>query len=91
MATELASALSLKQRVGQIDASTRAEALAAFARMYRSNFELLPIAEDHFRAAAAFVDDAEIGLRAGDALHLAIASAYDHTVCTLERRMAEAG
>jgi predicted nucleic acid-binding protein len=45
----------------------------------------------HFRAAASFVDHHALGLRAGDALHLASASEHGATVCTLDRRLAEAG
>ena len=45
----------------------------------------------HFRAAAKFVDQHGLGLRAGDALHLATASEHGATVHTLDLRLAEAG
>jgi predicted nucleic acid-binding protein len=45
----------------------------------------------HFRAAAKFVDQHALGLRAGDALHLATAAEHGATVCTLDRCLAEAG
>jgi predicted nucleic acid-binding protein len=44
-----------------------------------------------FLAAARFVDQHALGLRAGDALHLAIASEHGATVFTLDQRLAEAG
>jgi len=41
--------------------------------------------------AAAFVDQQKLGLRAGDALHLAVAASHGASVHTLDRRLAEAG
>jgi len=45
----------------------------------------------HFRAAAKFLDQHALGLRAGDALHLATASEHGATLYTLDQRLAEAG
>lgn len=91
VATEFSSALSIKLRSGQIDTNGRAGALALFARLFSDAFTVLPISDAHFRAAAGFLDQFALGLRSGDALHLAIAAAHGETVCTLDRRMAEAG
>jgi hypothetical protein len=44
-----------------------------------------------FRTAAAFADQYRPGLRAGDALHLAVAFENGATLRTLDRRLAEAG
>jgi len=46
---------------------------------------------DHadFQRAAALCDQWQLGLRAGDALHVAIAERRDLTVCTLDRIMRE--
>jgi predicted nucleic acid-binding protein len=44
-----------------------------------------------FRAAAKFADQHALGLRAGDALHLAIASEHGAMVHTLDQRLAKAG
>jgi uncharacterized protein len=52
---------------------------------------LLAVTGLHFRAAAKFVDQHALGLRAGDALHLAVASEHGATVHTLDQRLAEAG
>ena len=43
------------------------------------------------RAAAQFADQAPLGLRAGDALHLAIAFEAGLSIATLDRKLAEAG
>ena len=89
--TEVSSALSIKVRTGAIDVFQRAAALAAFRRMVASSLLLLPVSQSAFVAAAAFADRHELNLRAGDALHLAIAAEHGATVYTLDRRMARAG
>jgi len=89
--TEMSSAMAIKLRTGQIDADHRAAALATFNRLVAESFTVLSITGGHFRTAAKFVDQHALGLRAGDALHLAIASDHGATVQTLDRRLAEAG
>ncbi len=89
--TEFSSALSIKLRAGQIQAIHRADALAMFARLTSDSFAILPISSLQFRTAARFVDQHGLGLRAGDALHLAICADHGATLCTLDRRLNEAG
>ena len=90
-ATEFSSALALKLRSRQIDAVQRADALAAFARLSAESFLILSASGQHMRMAARFVDQHLLGLRAGDALHLAICADLGATLCTLDRRLADAG
>lgn len=91
VATEFSSALSLKLRARQIDATHRANALAMFTTMYAETFTLLPISGLEFRTAARFADQHALGLRAGDALHLAICADHGATLCTLDRQLGDAG
>jgi uncharacterized protein len=91
VATEFAAALSIKMRTRQITAAERAEALAAFARLRAESLDALPILPLHFRTAARFASEHALGLRAGDALHLAICADHGATVNTLDRRLNEAG
>ena len=89
--TEVSSALAIKVRTGHFDMRQRAEALALFSRWVADSFVVLPVTTSHFRTAARFVDRHELGLRAGDALHLATAADHGAAVHTLDRRLAEAG
>ena len=91
VATEFSAALSIKLRSGSIDAAHRANALAVFARLREDDFTVLPISVLQFRTAARFADQHVHGLRAGDALHVAICSDHGATLATLDRRLAEAG
>jgi hypothetical protein len=88
---EFSSALALKMRSRQITAANRADALAAFARLVEESFTLLAISGLQFRTAARFADRYELGLRAGDALHLAICADHGATLCTLDRTLTAAG
>jgi hypothetical protein len=89
--TEMSSALSIKLRTGQIGIDARAVILAAFNRMITDSFTVLPVKSTHFRTAARFVDLHDLALRAGDALHLAVASDHGATLQTLDKRLAAAG
>lgn len=88
--TEVSSALSIKLRTGQIDLNERAAALAQFQQLTAQSLTTLAVAASHFRTAARFADRHELGLRAGDALHLALAADMGASICTLDARMAAA-
>src|SRR5579859_889457 len=88
--TEVSSDLSIKVRTGALPVDHRAAAQAFFRQLIAESFALLPVNSFHFHMAAQFADQHRLGLRAGDALHLAIASDVGARLCTLDRRLAEA-
>lgn len=89
--TEVSSAFAIKLRTGQVDLAQRAAALALFSRLVAESLTVLAVGGGQFRTAARFVDQHQLGLRAGDALHLAVASEAGATLWTLDVRLAEAG
>lgn len=89
--TEMSSAMAIKLRTGRITLEQRAAALAMFNRLVAESFTVLSVTGSQFRAAARFADQHTLGLRAGDALHLAVASEHGATVHTLDQRLADAG
>jgi predicted nucleic acid-binding protein len=89
--TEFSSALSLKLRTGQIGTNDRANALAMLASITAESLAVFGVSALQFRAAARFADHYTLGLRAGDALHLAICADNGATLCTLDRRLSESG
>ncbi|RWQ08277.1 type II toxin-antitoxin system VapC family toxin [Mesorhizobium sp.] len=89
--TEMSSAMAIKLRTGQINVEQRAAALAMFHKLVAESFTVLPVTGGYFRTAARFADQHGLGLRAGDALHLATASEHGATIHTLDQKLAEAG
>lgn len=88
--TEFSAALSIKLRTEQISREYRDDALIQFRNAVAASFVRLPVAGVHFRMAAMLADRHELGLRASDALHLAIANQSGLPLCTLDKRLAAA-
>ena len=88
---EFSSALSIKLTTGQMGVADRADALRLFASWRTDVLTSLPVSGSHFHTAARFADQYLLGLRAADALHLAIVADAGATLCTRDRRQSEAG
>ena len=85
----MASVGGIKQRTGAIDGATRQQALAHFQRFVSAELRTVEVEPADFRTAAVFID-APLALRAGDALHLAIARRLGARLASLDRRLNEA-
>jgi uncharacterized protein len=88
--TEVSSALSIKVRNGDLTPAQRAEAQRLFTEQFLPAVTLLDLKRDVFRQAAGWVAVAEAGLRAGDALHLALAAQNAAMLVTLDQRLQKA-
>ena len=87
--SEFSSALALKLRRGELNAEERARVLSNWRATQRDNLVVIPVPQPAYDLAARFCDRHELGLRAGDALHLAVASLGGHSLATLDARMAK--
>jgi hypothetical protein len=88
--TEFSAALSIKVRTGQLSPENRADVLAVFRSMADASLDVVAVSRPDFAAAARFSDQHATGLRAGDALHLAITSNHGYRLVSLDRRLGEA-
>ncbi len=87
--TEFASALAIKTRRRELSPRHAQAAWDEFASLTQSGVRLLPLDRDSFSQAAELVRDARSPLRAGDALHLAVAlQAGVRTIVTADSRLA---
>jgi uncharacterized protein len=87
--TELASALGIKQRTGQISRAEAGAAWLRFARLCGHDLTVLQVAGSSFHKAADFARDPATKLRGGDALHVACTlAARIPLALTLDKKMA---
>jgi uncharacterized protein len=88
--TEFSSAIALKFRAGHLNSEERADVLAAWTIHRKSSLTALVVTPAHFTSAAIYAERADLGLRAGDALHLAIAAVNGCSLATLDDRQGKA-
>ena len=88
--TEFSAAISLKRRTGQLNDQQRADSLALFTELADESFERLSIARSEYKTAARFADQHRTGLRAGDALHLAVVARHGLRLVTLDQGLSKA-
>ncbi len=73
--TEFSSAAAIKVRTGELASALAKQARMRFLEFVRNYCALAVPQRTEFRRAAELAADADLKLRAGDALHLAIAEA----------------
>jgi predicted nucleic acid-binding protein len=81
--TEMASIGGIKQRTSAIDAETRQQAIANFQRFASMHLGTVEIDPADFRTVAVLIES-PTALRAGDALHLAIARRLGAKIASLD-------
>lgn len=89
---EFSSLVAREVRMRSLDAQAAAEADANFETMLKHSFEIVVPTPADFAIAKDYLLRFETGLRAGDALHLAIAAnRRAGAIYTLDRPLAKAG
>lgn len=88
--TEFCSALSLRVRRGEIAQPLQREAVMRFRKFAKSRLQLVLPDEADYHQAAGYLEKCELGLRAGDALHLAVCARRAATLSTADRLLADA-
>jgi predicted nucleic acid-binding protein len=88
--TEFVSALALKQRTGQLTREQSDTSWQVFSDFCNNGLRLLALDREVFIQAAQLVRNSKNGLRAGDALHLALAlHVQAEALFTLDIRLGE--
>ncbi|WP_295435933.1 type II toxin-antitoxin system VapC family toxin [uncultured Thiodictyon sp.] len=88
--TELVSAFGIKCRTKQIDEADMEKGLEKYEAL-RGFFVHLQVQHEDYRNAATLLRDWRVGLRAGDALHLALAQRHSCVMLSLDKRLVKAG
>lgn len=89
---EFSSLLAREVRIGGLNAQAAAQADARFEDMVNESFVVLLPHADDFNLANAYLGHHETGLRAGDALHLAVATNHRaDAILSLDRTLIKAG
>lgn len=89
---EFASLLARDVRMGDIRGDEAREANALFENVVRESFVVLSPSADDYILARRYLHRYETGLRAGDALHLAIAGNHRaDAIYSLDKTMIKAG
>lgn len=88
--TEFSSAISKKIRTRQIKLEERAIILSNWRIFIAETAAVIAVDTKDFETAALFAAHHQMALRAGDALHIAVAQSAGCTLVTLDKRMASA-
>ena len=88
--TEFSAALAMKMRMGVIDALERSRISSKFAELQSLTWTTLEIRPGHYTDAAMFAGQPGVALRAGDALHIAIAATAGAQLLTMDKGLAAA-
>lgn len=87
--TEFSSTMSAKVAGGVVTDVLREQAQKSFEQLVRQQCVMCPVQDAHFLMAAKLCDS-EISIRAGDALHLAVAASRGLGMVSRDRRLIEA-
>lgn len=85
--TEFASAIAFKVRSCQLDAPAALDVVRTFHDIAAESFTILLPSANDYAQSQSYLTQFDTGLRAGDALHLAIANTHRATLATHDQLM----
>lgn len=88
---EVAAALAAKVRGGTLTEDKKREVDRFYAEAALNTFRRVNVGHAQLIEALRLAQIGAPGLRGADALHLGVAQSYAATLCTLDRRQADAG
>lgn len=88
--TELSSALALKVRIGELSRDSMQHALFLFRTCILPGMICHEVVTSDFKQAQNYLESADLPLRAGDAMHLAIASRLGTAIATNDIKLQDA-
>lgn len=88
--TEFASAAGIIARRSDLTPELHHEGLVRFARFVDTRLAMEPVVGADFERATGWISDYRTGLRAGDALHLAVCARLNVQLCTADGMLAGA-
>lgn len=88
---EFSAVVAAKGRLGKLGPDFLSQALDAYERLLQGEITSVAVTGADFRRAADLALRSPAPLRGADALHLAVSDLRSATLCTLDRRQAEAG
>ena len=89
---EFSSLLAMEVRMGGLDEEIALMTDQRFLHLIGESFNVLPVSIEDFTLARGFVQTCKSGLRAGDALHLTIASNHGaRSIYSLDKKLVAAG
>ena len=87
---EFGGAIGVRRRMSAINTEQAHQAAAHFDKWIAAQATMIPIEPQDFHAAASFVRRFDLGLRAPDALHIAICRRLGLALLTFDTRQASA-
>ena len=85
--TEFVSAVGIRVRTHALDSQAARNIIGAFHHLALRALTLLPVDSADFGLANRYLEHFDLGLKAGDALHLAVASNHGAELCSSDQVM----
>jgi uncharacterized protein len=90
LSAEVTSAVGVKVRTGTLSQTAAISVLTNYQSQFASVFEKLDVTRQAFETATTYLRQPDLSLKAGDALHVAVAAIGGHSLATFDIKMLKA-